>query len=76
VIGDVSATLDLDDVDAARGELFLRKQQIFALGLPAEGDHRFVFDDDPGIALAPFAYCSMEPPLKLPHFAIRPHAEI
>ena len=59
-----------------RGQLFLRKQEILALRLAAERNHRFVFDDDPGIALAPFAYCSMEPPLKLPHFAIRPHAEI
>ena len=56
MIGDVSAALDLDDVDAARGELFLRKQQVLALGLAAERDHRFVLDDDPRIGLASFAH--------------------
>ena len=56
VIRHVAAAFDCNDINAPRGQRFIRKQDVLTLSLPPQRDHRRMLHHNPGIGFAPLAY--------------------
>ncbi len=76
VVGNVAATVDLVDGNAAAGQQFVRSKDVGAIGVATEGEDGGVFEQEEGVADAAGAACFNELLLQAQSLGVIHAAEI